>query len=61
MNRFARQRHVVAIPGVVAPSTFAVANRVRLVRQPETPDEERACAAAALVCPAQAIHAEAPA
>jgi ferredoxin len=40
---------------ILAPATFAVDKRVRLVRQPASVEEERACATAALVCPAQAI------
>lgn len=42
---------------ILAPALFAVARRVRLVRQPETPAERDACAAAALVCPTRAIAA----
>ena len=42
---------------ILAPGVFAVVRRVRLVRQPETAAEVTACAAAALVCPTQAIAA----
>lgn len=42
---------------ILAPDVFAVVRRVRLVRQPMTEREATACAAAALVCPAQAIEA----
>jgi len=42
---------------ILAPEVFAVARRVRLVRQPVTEREAAACAAAALVCPTQAIVA----
>ncbi len=42
---------------ILAPDVFAVVRRVRLVRQPVTEREDRACAAAALVCPTQAIGA----
>lgn len=40
---------------ILAPAVFAVARRVRLLRQPETPAEATACAAASLVCPTRAI------
>jgi len=40
---------------IIAPEVFAVARRVRLVRQPATESERTACRAAALVCPTQAI------
>ena len=43
---------------ILAPEVFAVVRRVRLVRQPVTAPEATACAAAALVCPTQAIAAE---
>jgi ferredoxin len=42
---------------ILAPGVFAVVRRVRLVRQPATAAEVTACAAAALVCPTQAIAA----
>lgn len=42
---------------LLAPGVFAVVRRVRLVRQPATEAEGTACAAAALVCPTQAIEA----
>lgn len=45
---------------ILAPDVFAVVRRVRLVRQPVTAPEAAACAAAALVCPTQAIVAEPP-
>jgi ferredoxin len=41
---------------IIAPEVFAVIRRVRLVRQPATESETTACAAAALVCPTQAIR-----
>lgn len=41
---------------ILAPAVFAVVRRVRLVRQPATEAEVTACAAAALVCPTQAIE-----
>jgi ferredoxin len=41
---------------ILAPGVFAVVRRVRLVRQPATEAEVTACAAAALVCPTQAIE-----
>lgn len=44
---------------ILAPEVFAVVRRVRLVRQPVTEAEATACAAAALVCPAQAIATDA--
>jgi ferredoxin len=40
---------------IIAPAVFAVVRRVRLVRQPASESETTACAAAALVCPTQAI------
>ncbi|HEX3759346.1 MAG TPA: ferredoxin [Kofleriaceae bacterium] len=45
---------------ILAPAVFAVVRRVRLVRQPVTEPEAAACAAAALVCPTQAIEAAGP-
>jgi ferredoxin len=42
---------------VVAPAVFAVVRRARVVRQPASPAESRACEAAMLVCPTQAIEA----
>ena len=42
---------------ILAPGVFAVVRRVRLVRQPASEAEVTACAAAALVCPTQAIEA----
>jgi ferredoxin len=45
---------------VLAPAVFAVARRVRLVRQPATDAERAACAAATLVCPTRAIASGAP-
>jgi ferredoxin len=42
---------------ILAPAVFAVIRRVRLVRQPATEAEVTACAAAALICPTQAIEA----
>lgn len=42
---------------ILAPGVFAVVRRVRLVRQPATEAEVKACTAAALVCPTQAIEA----
>jgi ferredoxin len=40
---------------IVAPATFEVSKKVRVIRQPTTDDEAAACAIAALICPAQAI------
>jgi ferredoxin len=42
---------------ILAPGVFAVVRRVRLVRPPATEAEVTACAAAALICPTQAIEA----
>jgi len=45
---------------ILAPGVFAVTRKgSRAVRQPEGAAEERACAAAALICPTEAIHADA--
>jgi len=45
---------------ILAPGVFAVSRRgSSAVRQPEGSAEERACVAAALVCPTQAITADA--
>ena len=43
---------------LLVPGVFAVVRRVRLVRQPATEAEVTACAAAALVCPTQAIRGD---
>jgi ferredoxin len=42
---------------ILAPQSFEVGARAHLIRQPVTDEEARACAVAALVCPAQAIEA----
>jgi ferredoxin len=40
---------------ILVPGVFAVDKRVRLLRQPSTPTEQRRCDVAALVCPTNAI------
>lgn len=46
---------------IIAPALFEVSRKgSRVLRQPITPDDHRAVRAAAAICPAQAIHPNAP-